>query len=701
MCLGSRLSARSAKHSPMQLQPNTLLQGRYRVIMLLAQGGMGAVYRATDERLGNTVALKQTLMSDPQLRAAFEREARLLAGLHHPALPVVSDHFAEGGGQFLVMQFIAGDDLATLIERRGAPFPLTSVLRWADRLLDALDYLHTQSPPIIHRDIKPQNLKLTPRDEIVLLDFGLAKGEPASKLASGGKSIFGYTPQYAPLEQIQGAGTDARSDLYAVAATLYQLLTAEPPADALTRAAATVSGRPDPLRPADELCPGLPRALADLLVQALALNALGRPPSAAAMRAALHTAGSGGSSAGQATIAAVPRVPVVSSSAGLATLALPAGTAREAPQPQAIVAAPNRPRSLWLVGGAALALLVLVVVLFLPRPSSGIAPGDPPSLTSSEGAALIGVRRSEPASYAMPVRVPGWEVRVLETLRGEDAWRMMYETNGANDPAPAGYEFLMVRLDVAASFGEGEKRSFYPQATGLRRVEYNQSGSVLPEPRLPSEFRTGERANGWISFLVAQDESELLLQVDDLGSGDQTPPVYLALETGAAVPELPGLRELDPNTLGVDHREPAALGETVISEDWQLTLREVVRGDKVLELLTQEYSGFEQPAKDREYVLVRMAVHYIGAETVTGSASLGNLNFKTAPIGADDPQAAMVDAPSVYSLPAPELDLYLFPGGVVEGWAIVQLPLDGDEHVLVFTTGYDSDDLNTRYFVLE
>ena len=208
------------------LTPETILQNRYLILTLLAQGGMGAVYQAKDQRLGNIVALKETFFNDDALSNAFEREARLLADLHHAALPVVSDHFKEGDGQFLVMQFIPGDDLATLLERDKKPFPVQDVLQWADRLLDALDYLHTHEPPIIHRDIKPQNMKLTARGEIVLLDFGLAKGAAHGMTnINSNQSIHGYTPIYAPLEQIQGSGTEARSDLYSLAATLYHLLT--------------------------------------------------------------------------------------------------------------------------------------------------------------------------------------------------------------------------------------------------------------------------------------------------------------------------------------------------------------------------------------------------------------------------------------------------------------------------------------------
>jgi eukaryotic-like serine/threonine-protein kinase len=276
----------------LMLPPDTVLQGRYRVLRQLGQGGMGAVYEAIDERLDTTVALKETLFADERLRKQFEREARLLARMHHPALPRVSDHFPEGGGQFLVMQFIAGDDLAEMIARKRGPFPAEQVLKWADQLLDALDYLHTQDPQIIHRDIKPQNLKLTSRDQIILLDFGLAKGQ-ASEISrvTTSASIFGYTPNYAPLEQIQGLGTDARSDIYALGATLYHLLTGIKPPDALTRAAAIVNGQSDPLKPASEVNESIAPESAAVLERAMAQNREQRYSSAAEMRRALKWSG--------------------------------------------------------------------------------------------------------------------------------------------------------------------------------------------------------------------------------------------------------------------------------------------------------------------------------------------------------------------------------------------------------------------------
>ena len=274
------------------IEPGALLQNRYRVLRQVGQGGMGAVYVATDERFHSTVAVKQTFFDDPQLRRAFEREAQLLNHLRHAALPKVSDHFIEGDGQFLVMEFIEGDDLSDLLERHGGAFPVAQVLQWADELLDALDYLHTQQQPIIHRDIKPQNLKLTARGQIVLLDFGLAKGTTTQTHASVTASVFGYSRNYAPLEQIQGTGTNARSDLYSLGATLYHLLTGEAPVDALTRASAIINNQPDPLVPAQHGHAHVPAAVGDVLHRAMAQSAAGRPQSAAEMRAALRQAAS-------------------------------------------------------------------------------------------------------------------------------------------------------------------------------------------------------------------------------------------------------------------------------------------------------------------------------------------------------------------------------------------------------------------------
>lgn len=260
-----------------------ILQGRYQINEKIRQGGMGTIFKAKDLRLNRMVAVKSSRFTDEKLRKQFELEAQLLAFLRHPSLPIVSDHFGEGDELFLIMDYIPGEDLGEVLVNRKQPFPQRDVLRWANQLLDALNYMHGQNPPIIHRDIKPHNLKLL-RDHIVLLDFGLAKGSPSPeiKVTTTG-SIFGYTPQYASLEQRQGTGTDARSDLYSLGATLYHLLSAKMPADAWTRAAEVINGNPDPLQPLHLEYPQIPVALSEVIHQAMALKREARPASAAEM----------------------------------------------------------------------------------------------------------------------------------------------------------------------------------------------------------------------------------------------------------------------------------------------------------------------------------------------------------------------------------------------------------------------------------
>jgi len=280
------------------LAPDSVLQDRYRIVRQLGRGGMGAVYEAIDQRLGKTVALKETLSSEPSMRKQFEHEARLLAGMQHSALPQVSDHFVEGNRAFLVMQFIGGVDLARIIAQQPGPFPRDQVIAWADQLLDALVYLHSRDREVIHRDIKPHNLKLTSTGQIALLDFGLAKAQPSDPSVTSSQAFFGYTRHYAPLEQIQDQRTDPRSDIYALGATLYHLLTGTKPPDAMVRASALISSKPDPLEPADKIHPSVGPLIAAILQKAMAQRPEDRYASADEFREAFRRMGRTNKSAG-------------------------------------------------------------------------------------------------------------------------------------------------------------------------------------------------------------------------------------------------------------------------------------------------------------------------------------------------------------------------------------------------------------------
>jgi serine/threonine protein kinase/SH3-like domain-containing protein len=256
----------------------TVLQHRYQVTAPIKTGGMGAVYEVFDQRLRATFALKEAFVQNAEERAQFEHEAQLLAQLDHAVLPRVLDHFSERGGQFLVMERVLGDDLETLLAARGQPFDLEPVLRWADQVLDALEYMHRQSPPVIHRDIKPANLKPLADGRIKLLDFGIAK--------SGAQTVNvakAYSLEYSPIEQFSASThTDARSDLYALGATLYHLLTNHAPTPATDRM------RGQPLPGPQSFNPACPPALAQTMLRAMALKPEHRFQSASEFRAALQ-----------------------------------------------------------------------------------------------------------------------------------------------------------------------------------------------------------------------------------------------------------------------------------------------------------------------------------------------------------------------------------------------------------------------------
>ncbi len=232
---------------PLPIKAGEVLRGRYRIRRIIGQGGMGSIYLADDLRLeGRQCALKEVehdrTLTPEMLREAreqFLREATVLARLDHPNLPKVSDFFSVVNHDYLVMDFIPGKDLRTMMleARQNSTFiPEADVLNWAGQLADALIYLHTQDSPILHRDIKPSNLKVTPSGLLKLVDFGLVKllapGEVTITILQGQGTAL-----YTPLEQYGGdAGhTDVRSDIYAFGATLYHLLTNTPPADARER----------------------------------------------------------------------------------------------------------------------------------------------------------------------------------------------------------------------------------------------------------------------------------------------------------------------------------------------------------------------------------------------------------------------------------------------------------------------------------
>jgi serine/threonine protein kinase len=260
------------------LMRGSLLRQRYRILTRIGEGGFGAVYKAEDTELGNRqVAIKEMQprsLATQELQEAteaFHREALLLAGLSHPSLPRIYEHFSEGGNWYLVMDFIKGETLESALARRGGRFPVGEALQLGIKLCRVLEYLHSRQPPIIFRDLKPANVLLEPNGQVYLVDFGIARlfkpGQSKDTMAFG-------SPGYAAPEQYGKAQTTPRSDIYSLGALLYQLLGGHDPSET-------------PFRFAPLTVP-LPAGTWELIQRMVNLDEYRRPETMAAVRQELE-----------------------------------------------------------------------------------------------------------------------------------------------------------------------------------------------------------------------------------------------------------------------------------------------------------------------------------------------------------------------------------------------------------------------------
>jgi serine/threonine protein kinase len=357
----------------MVLERGTLLNNRYRIVEILGQGGMGAVYRAVDENLGVEIALKENLFTTEEYARQFRREAVILASLRHPNLTRVTDHFEiEGQGQYLVMDFIEGEDLRQRMDRIGLLNEEETILIGA-AICDALTYLDSLNPPIVHRDIKPGNVKISPQGQIFLVDFGLAKIIQSDQATTTGARAM--TPGYSPPEQYGTARTDHRSDIFSLGATLYAALTGAIPEDALARTMGQIS-----LTPIRRRSPRISRRLAAIIEKSLEVRPDDRYQSAEEFKQALLSVRGITSRRRQGEFALPPDAERLSPPNGLnGSLALTSDPASPgvqpevrspAPLPSSFVISPapassrprprsRRKRSVWMI----LALLAFILIL--------------------------------------------------------------------------------------------------------------------------------------------------------------------------------------------------------------------------------------------------------------------------------------------------------------------------------------------------
>lgn len=356
------------------LETGALLEGRYRIVRELGRGGFGAVYRAWDSRLNKAVAVKENLDTSAEAQRQFLREATVLANLSHPNLPRVTDHFViPNKGQYLVMDFVEGEDLGSLLQRHGN-LPVDQSATWTLQVLDALEYLHSQKPPVLHRDVKPANIKITPAGRAVLVDFGLVKVfDPHMKTTLGARAV---TPGYAPPEQYGRGQTDARTDIYALGATLYALITGQEPPESVQRIAGRV------MLPANKVNAEVSPQITQVITHATNLEPTQRYQSAAEFKTELQNALAGHAAppAEASPVQVVGTGPTVSQEAldrpsdlpsavpapppDRPSARPPAASAQPVPRSEPVsrprTAPPKRRWALWI--GGALALVACVVI---------------------------------------------------------------------------------------------------------------------------------------------------------------------------------------------------------------------------------------------------------------------------------------------------------------------------------------------------
>jgi serine/threonine-protein kinase len=389
-----------------RLASDRTLAGRYRILRLLARGGMGAVYLAEDMRLdGAQVAVKEMASSFvrgdteafARAVAEFKREAALLARLRHPNLPRVSDRFEEDGKHFLVMEYIHGQTLRDLLAQAGGRLPLAQALGYAGQISEVLAYLHSQQPPSIYRDLKPANVMIEglgsgdrglepdspnpqppiPGPRLVLIDFGIARFyRPGS---SSDTAVYG-TLGYAPPEQYGRGQTDARTDVYALGVLLHHMLTGHDPS-------ATPFALPAP-RALDR---SIPPHVASAIERATQSDPAQRFPDILALRAALHAHDA-------ATTPAVVQPTILQP---------------PAPQPRE-----RRRFAVWLLGLLALAAIAALLLVLLPGmlANNSIATTGGPTAAPAASAPTFSPRPATPTPLPTAAPTPSGQAPALANL---------------------------------------------------------------------------------------------------------------------------------------------------------------------------------------------------------------------------------------------------------------------------------------------
>lgn len=332
-----------------------------------------------------------------------------------------------------------------------------------------------------------------------------------------------------------------------------------------------------------------------------------------------------------------------------------------------------------------------------PAPTATAAPTETPQPTPTATPLPQGLARSNPFPGSAVVNAPNWDVEVLEVIRGDEAWTRIQQANQFNEPPPEGMEYVLVRVRAASTYADEETHRISGsdfKVTGDRFVCSSPASAVAPEPELRAELGSGGEATGWIPFLVGANEGNLLLLLDELFNFDDDRFRYIALQDGASVTVPDELAGIEPTDEGRSRQEPLPPGETAVTEDWEVSVLEVIRGDEAWARIQQANQFNEPPREGMEYVLMRVGVRNIS----TAERYLTMDEFAFNPTGSAN---VLHDLPSVVS-PEPVFDTCLYPGGRAEGWVSMQVYSDETDLMARFEPAFEwFDDEQARFLALE
>jgi hypothetical protein len=307
-----------------------------------------------------------------------------------------------------------------------------------------------------------------------------------------------------------------------------------------------------------------------------------------------------------------------------------------------------------------------------------------------------GLSRSNPVPFGELYSAANWDLQVLDVIRGDEAWQMIGQANQFNEPPQDGMEYVLVKIKAASTAADSEEHSIGNwdfNLTGSQLIQYDPGEVVAPDPVLDATLYAGGEAEGWVAFAVGQDEDNLILVFDEMASWDEDRFRFFAIEEGASLSIPEDLRNIQPTDSGTDRSSPAPLGETVVTEDWEVTVTDVIRGEEAWQMIQEANQFNDTPQEGMQYVLVEFQVRYIGISNT--AASIESASFKST-----GSKNTVYDAPAIVD-PEPAMDVSLFPGGVYEGWVTLSAAEDESSLSAIFSPWADFGTENRRFLSLE